>query len=259
MQKDDTLRRGKTTSWVYRQIRELIIDKRLPPGSKINQNAMAGEMRISRTPVVNALHKLESEGLVDNVPHTGFFVHQITVKELLDLFALREALDTMIVTELVATVSDEEIRRLARLFEPFRGDGGGRAERGARGGRGGKGQGTTIDTERYRRADIRFHFTMLELCANTLARKVNENFQVFNRSFMGGLVRPPEETLPEHQAIIDALRSRNLAQARAAVVAHNNGTKAVLQELVVNMRKIGVDPEKIALEEFQRRRSAEAG
>jgi hypothetical protein len=73
---------------------------------------------------------------------------------------------------------------------------------------------------------------------------------------MGGIVRPPKETLGEHVAIIDALRSRNLAQARAAVVAHNNGTKAVLQELVVNMRKIGVDPEKIALEEFQRRAAA---
>ena len=195
MQNENELKRGKTTAWVYRQIRDLIVDKSIPPGSKINQNAMAEEMKISRTPVVNALHKLESEGLVDNLPHTGFFVHQITVKELLDLFALREALDTMIVTEIVATVSDDDIRGLARLFEPFRG----------------RGRSQAIDVERYRKADIRFHFTMLELCANTLARKVNENFQVFNRSFMGGLVRPPAETLSEHVAIIDALRSRNLA------------------------------------------------
>lgn len=235
MQSTAELKRGKTTAWVYRQIRSLIVAKRIPPGSKINQNAMAEEMKISRTPVVNALHKLESEGLVDNIPHTGFFVHQITVKELLDLFALREALDTMIVTEIAATVAEGDVRRLERVFEPFRD------------------RPDAIDAERYRRADIRFHFTLLELCANSLARKVNESFQVFNRSFMGGLVRPPQETLPEHLAIIEALRARDLGRARAAVVAHNNGTKAVLQELVVNMRKIGVDPEKITLEEFYRR------
>jgi DNA-binding GntR family transcriptional regulator len=219
---------------VYGQIRQLILDKRIPPGTKINQNAMAEEMKISRTPVVNALHKLESEGLVDNVPHAGFFVHQITVKELLDLFSLREALDTMIVTEIVATVSDDDLRRLERVFESFQA---GREQ---------------IDVERYRKADIRFHFAMLELCANNLARRVNDNYQVFNRSFLGGLIRPPAETLPEHLAIIEALRARSLPRARAAVVAHNNGTKAVLQELVMNMRKIGVDPERITLEEFYR-------
>ncbi len=235
MQNSAELKRGKTTAWVYGQIRTFIVNKRIPPGSKINQNAMAEEMKISRTPVVNALHKLESEGLVDNIPHTGFFVHQITVKELLDLFALREALDTMIVTEIVASASDGDMRRLERIFEPFR------ARSGA------------IDAERYRRADVRFHFAMLDLCSNSLARKVNESFQVFNRSFMGGLVRPPEETLGEHLAVIAALRSRNLAEARAAVAAHNNGTRAVLQELVVTMRKIGVDPERITLEEFYRR------
>ena len=234
MQSSSELKRGKATAWVYLQIRGRIVDKRIPPGSKINQNAMAEEMKISRTPVVNALHKLESEGLVDNIPHTGFFVHQITVKELLDLFALREALDTMIVTEIVATLTDKGVHRLERIFEPFRG------------------RPDDIETERYRKADIRFHFAMLDLCTNSLARKVNESFQVFNRSFMGGLVRPPSETLPEHLAIIDALRARNLAQARAAVVTHNNGTKALLQELVVNMRKIGVDPERITLEEFYR-------
>jgi DNA-binding GntR family transcriptional regulator len=234
MQKTDELTRGKTTAWVYGQIRNMILEKKIPPGTKINQNAMAEEMKISRTPVVNALHKLESEGLVDNVPHTGFFVHQITVKELLDLFALREALDTMIVTEIVATISDEDLKRLERVFEAFRA------------------RPDDIDAERYRTADIRFHFMMLELCANNLARKVNDNYQVFNRSFLGGLIRPPVETLPEHVAIIDALRARSLPRARAAVVAHNDGTKAVLQELVVNMRKIGVDPERITLEEFTR-------
>jgi DNA-binding GntR family transcriptional regulator len=232
MQNSTDLKRGKATAWVYGQIRDLIVSKRIAAGSKINQNAMAEEMRISRTPVVNALHKLESEGLVDNIPHTGFFVHQITVKELLDLFALREALDTMIVAEIVVSASDREMSRLERIFEPFR----------ARSG--------LIDPERYRRADVRFHFAMLDLCSNSLARRVNESFQVFNRSFMGGLVRPPEETLGEHLAIISALRSRNLAEARVAVAAHNSGTRAVLQELVVNMRKIGVDPERITLEEF---------
>jgi DNA-binding GntR family transcriptional regulator len=227
-----TNQRGKTTAWVYERMRDQIVAKRFAPGAKINQNEVAERLGISRTPVVNALHKLESEGLVDNVPHTGFFVHQITVKELLDLFALREALDTIVVTELVESIIATDLQRLESFFAPF-------SEK------------SPIDAEAYRTADIQFHLTMLELCTNTLAKRVNENFQVFSRSFMGGLLRPPEYTLPEHLAIVVGLRDRNLEAARQAVVRHNSGSKKVLQEMVINLRKIGVDPERIAVDEVE--------
>ena len=223
--------RGKTTAWVYDRIRATILEKRIPPGGKINQNTMAEEMQISRTPVVNALHKLESEGLVDNVPHTGFFVHRITVKEILDLFALREALESIVVTELVETLTERQARELREVFSTFSVESG-------------------IDVDRYRKADVRFHITMLGYCSNNLAKRVNDNFQIFVRSFMAGLLRPPEETLPEHLAIVEALCRRDLDQARQAVTRHNNGTRALLQEMVINLRKIGADPESITVEEF---------
>jgi DNA-binding GntR family transcriptional regulator len=195
---------------------------------------MAETMRISRTPVVNALHKLESEGLVDNVPHTGFFVHQITVKEVLDLFALRQALEVIVVTELAETITESQVQKLKDFFSPF------------------LGSQNMIDVERYRRADFKFHTTMLEMCGNKLAKRVNENFQILTRSLMAGLLRPPAQTLSEHMAIVEALAARDLARARDAVVAHNNGTRTLLQDMVLNLRRIGADPECITVEEFHR-------
>jgi DNA-binding GntR family transcriptional regulator len=212
----------------------MILEKKIPPGDKINQNSMAATMRISRTPVVNALHKLESEGLVDNVPHTGFFVHQITVKEVLDLFALRQALEAIVVTELVETITQPQIQQLEGFFTPF------------------VARADDIDTERYRKADVKFHTTMLDMCDNKLAKRVNENFQILPRSFMAGLLRPPAETLSEHMTIVEALASRDLQRARDAVAAHNNGTRALLQDMVLNLRRIGADPERITVEEFHR-------
>lgn len=226
--------RGHTTTWVYEQIRSQILGHKVAPGSKINQNAMAEEMKISRTPVVNALHKLESEGLVDNVPHAGFFVHQLTVTDLLDLFALREALDVIVVTELVATITTQQIDRLSAIFAPFYGGG------------------DDMDIEAYRRADVKFHTTMLQFSRNDLAKRVNINFQILPRSFMAGLLRPAGETLPEHMAIVDALKGHDLERARQAATANSGKTRALLQEMIVSLRAIGANPENISVEEFYR-------
>ena len=100
---NDTARR--TTAWVYERVRTMILQNEFPAGIKINQNAVAKQLGTSRTPVANALHKLETEGLVDSIPQTGFFAHHLTARELLDLFALREALDGMIIPELARTIT----------------------------------------------------------------------------------------------------------------------------------------------------------
>jgi DNA-binding GntR family transcriptional regulator len=217
---------------IYRALKNLIISKRLASGCKINQNAMAEDYHVSRTPVINALHKLESEGLVDNIPNKGFFVHQITVKELLDLFALREALDTIVITELIETITKGQVARLEDTFQPFNLNK------------------NHIDKKKYREADMQFHSLLLDFCKNDLAKRVNETFQILNRSYMAGLLRGPEETLGEHNNIIKALKEKNLEEARHWAVYHISKTKVMILEMLNNLRKIGVDPEKIPVRKF---------
>jgi len=222
-----------TTAWVYERIRSMILQSTFPPGTKVNQNSVAKEMGISRTPVANALHKLHSEGLVDSIPHTGFFVHHVTARELLDLFELREALDTMIISELAKTITDEEIAKLSAVFQPFVEDP------------------DHQDSSKYRAADMRFHGLVIEMSRNALARRVDYTFQVFNRSFTAGLLRIPTETLPEHIEIVESLAVHDVGRATESVRVHNATTRVMLEETVENMKKLGMDPTVVPLDQFR--------
>jgi DNA-binding GntR family transcriptional regulator len=224
-----------TTAAVYQALLKKLVNKELPPGSKINQQLLAKELNASRTPIVKALHKLEMQGLVQNEPNKGFYVHKLNIRELLDLWVLREALDTMIVMELTETIDQEKIQRLEEIFEGFSVDA------------------KDVSIEAYRKADQEFHGLMFRFSENELAKRVNEQFQIFSRSTIAGLIREPHETLPEHQAIISSLKKNDKNAAREAVVSHIEKTKVFLQEAVERLRKLGIDPKKVTLDELPKK------
>ena len=221
----------RSTARVYESLRALIIEKKLTPGGKINQSEVAKQLSVSRTPVVKALHMLESQGLVDNIPNRGFFVHRLSILELMDLFALREAIDTIIIAELTETITDEQIRQIEDILNSID-------------------SGDQIDESRYWEFDKVFHNLLLGFSTNNLARKVDEHFQIYNRAFIGGLLRKPAETLPEHRRILQALRERDRDAAVDAVVCHISRTKSFLQEIVKKLQKLGVDPAGIPFNEL---------
>jgi len=229
---DKMTSKKNTTAIVYQALLKKLVNKELPPGSKINQQLLSKELNASRTPIVKALHKLEMQGMVENDPNKGFYVHKLDVRELLDLWVLREALDTMIVMELTETIDQDKIQRLEDVFKPFT-DGV-----------------NEVSIEAYRKADQKFHGLMFEFSENELAKRVNEMFQVFNRSTIAGLIREPCETFPEHKAIIQSLKSNDKDAARKAVIAHIDKTKVFLQESVERLQKLGIDPKKVTLDEL---------
>jgi len=222
---------NNTTAWAYREIRQLIVQQKLAPGLKFNQVKLAEELGISRTPVVKALHKLEAEGLVDNVPQKGFSVHQLTVAELLELFSLREALDTIMINSLSENITQQQIAVLDAILQPF----------GA--------EWSPDDVERYWLADQTFHNTLMEFSNNILAKKVNETFQVLNRTYRGGLMRHPNESLKEHMALMNALKNHDAKGARKMTIEHIAKGKELLQGLVDKLRGLGLDPAKLPVQE----------
>ena len=60
----------------------MILANQFAPNQRINQSQLATELGVSRTPVIKALHMLVAEGLLDNIPNKGFYIHKLTIKEL---------------------------------------------------------------------------------------------------------------------------------------------------------------------------------
>jgi DNA-binding GntR family transcriptional regulator len=229
---EELLDKGEATKSAYYAIRELIINREILPGEKINQISMANRLKISRTPIINALHRLESEGLVDKQQNLGFTAHRLSIQELQDLFELREALDIVVINDLVRNISDSEVDQLQKLFEGFLNT---------------KGK---IDEEEYRRTDMKFHSMLFKYCKNQMVQKVNENMQILARAYTAGLIRPHEETFKEHLGIIKALREKDSIQAEKEIRRHINLTKELIRNTVDSLKKMGLDPNTINMDEL---------
>lgn len=97
---------------IYQELRRLIILGHLHPGEKLNLDNLASKYKTSVTPVREALQMLAQEELVTSKPHSGYFVSQVTLKELSDLLELREILELAAVDRAASQITDEQLEQL---------------------------------------------------------------------------------------------------------------------------------------------------
>jgi len=90
-------KKGMTIDEVYQRIKEMIYYNQLAPGQKIIYNDLANRLKISATPVIQALKRLETSRIVNYIPNKGYFVGEITEIEARQLYQAREALETYII------------------------------------------------------------------------------------------------------------------------------------------------------------------
>jgi len=221
------------TLYAYKILKEKIIERIMEPGIKINQNDLAEEIGVSRTPIVKALSKLESDGLVDNIPNRGFYVHQTTVQELLEFYTLREALEIIIINEIIEKANPEKFQELEEFFLPY------------------NGEWTPEKLKDYYIADQRFHRAIISMCTNRIVLRINDLFQVYNRTFLAGVIRNPDDTLREHKILIKALREKDFNTARSVAVQHTTPTRDALQNLADQMHKLGIDPATLSIQSLK--------
>jgi len=216
---------------IYLSLRNRIINHEFEPGQKLNQRMIAEQYGVSNTPVIKALHRLTSEGLVDNIVNRGFVVHSTNLKELVDLYELREALEVTAVADL-ATLSREETQQIAEEIDALMREGG------------------TGNTEKYRQADIALHNTILNRCSNEMLRNINEAHQILNRTYLPGLLRDTKETWEEHRAIAEAIGNRDQEAAREAMRKHISITKQSIASLVGKLTALGLNPRNILVDDL---------
>ena len=191
---------------VYTILKKMITDRKLLPGRKIPQEKLASELGISRTPLVNALKYLEKEKLVEAKPRRGFFVRLFSPSEMISIFELREVLEGLAVRRTAEQVSDKEIERLKRFFSQF------------------DTSKPIEDISAYSREDREFHNYVTNLGSKEFLKSVLQSFNIISFSYQfassEGLVRAPEDTLPEHLEIIDAICCRDAVKAERLMRDH---------------------------------------
>lgn len=172
----------------YETIKTMILKNRLKPGSRINQVQLARELGVSRTPIRRALSQLVKEHLLEMVPRKGIYVKKYSKAEMVVIFDLREVLEGLTCRKAAPIVKKEQLDHFKCLFQEAV---------------------KNNDYEAYCKVDVKFHCFLLEVSGIKLLEDIVKSFHILSKSFVPGLLRPPEETFPEHIAIIDALVSRD--------------------------------------------------
>lgn len=107
--------RRKVTDWVYEEIKGAIVELRLPPGQALREAMLAEQLGVSKTPIREAVTRLEQEGLVETTSFKGAVVTEYSRQDLIELYELRELLEIAAVRTAAESMTDEDRGRLQRI------------------------------------------------------------------------------------------------------------------------------------------------
>ncbi len=190
----------------YQIIKAMIRDRQLLPGDKIPQEGLAQELGISRTPLVSALKYMEKEKLLEAKPRRGFYVRLFTRDEMISIFELREVLEGLAARRAAKHISDADIARLRRFFNQY------------------KNRDSIRRNKPYCDEDRSFHNFVTEVGAKEFLKSILQTYNIISFSYQflssDGLVRPPDETIGEHLAIIDAICDHDPESAEQLMRRH---------------------------------------
>ena len=196
---------------VYHKVKEMILKKQLTPGKQIIQEELAKKLGVSRTPLRRALSQLAKEHLVKVMPRGSTYVREFSKDEMITIFEMREVLEGLACRRAALMVKKEQLEHFKNLYR--------------------KALESITDTDwrAYERADINFHFFVIETSGIKLLEDMVKSFHILSNSFTPGMIRPPKETFPEHMAIIDALARHDSDAAENLMRKHLKKTIAVLR------------------------------
>jgi DNA-binding GntR family transcriptional regulator len=199
----------------YSILKDLIIERKLLPGKKIPQEKLARDLGISRTPLISALKFLEQEKLVESVPRRGFFVRLFSKEEMVYIFELREVLEGLAARRAASRITDSQIKKLNNFFQSF------------------AKQKNISNYKGYAREDRQFHNFVIDVGAKEFLKSILLTTNIISFSYQvlqtEGLVRPPNDTIQEHLAVIEAIKDRDSEAAENLMRQHFKKSLAYLK------------------------------
>ena len=203
---------------VFKTLRQAILKGELEPGERLMEIQLAERLGVSRTPIREAIRKLELEGLVIMIPRKGAEVADITEKSLRDVLEVRKALEELAVQLACEKITQEELEELEKAGENFK-----------------KVLNRSKDITEVAEADVRFHDVIYMATDNhKLIHLLNKLREQMYRYRVEYLKNPDvhEQLTQEHEEIVYHIKRREKVEATAVTCQHiDNQVSAVTDKI----------------------------
>lgn len=206
MIRGDDLKRTYLKDIAYQKIKEKILEGYYLDKNYTSENELVEELQMSRTPIREALQRLQYEGLVQIISNQGIVFQELSVKETSDLFDLRLAIETFAIRQVVQVFSEKDLEVIEACLEKQR-----LAYE-------------QEDSRAFMRHDAEFHQHLLSIADNKMFLQIMSNIR--DRLFYQGcriFKKNPDRilrSLEEHIEIISAIKSGDEEEAVARMEKH---------------------------------------
>lgn len=218
------------SDYVADQLRQGIITGALKPRQRLVEEELAASMQTSRGPVRDALRLLEAEGLVVRQSHRGAFVAELTYEDVLEIYSIRELLESLAIRFAIQKASTEQIDELDQSVRTM----------------------SEMANQSYNQfqatdVDMEFHRTLCKISGHKrlLAAWESLSAQIRLVVLTHRFHNPAdlkERSVAWHEAIVDAIRQRDEAKALAELHKHMSGsTEWVQRSIEINEQQSGTN------------------
>lgn len=190
---------------IFNTLREAIIIGELKPGQRLMEVHLAEKMGVSRTPVREAIRKLELEGLVNMMPRKGAHVADLSLKDIMDVLEVRATLDAL-ASELAALrITAEELKELKHVQLQFV---------------------NYVERDNLQgsiKKDVEFHDIIYRASRNDKLIQISNNLREQVQRYRVVYLKDygsPKEIIKEHVEILEAITAREAENARKAAMKH---------------------------------------
>jgi DNA-binding GntR family transcriptional regulator len=204
----------------YEFVRQQILNMTFKPGEYVTDTQVANTLSISRTPVREAFHRLEKEGLLINDPHRGWRIYYLSLDDIQEIFDIKEAVEGMVACR-AAQCKDERLREeLKKAIQQM-------AQ-----------ASETNDTEAWLKADHHLHTILFTMANNERARRIIDNLNdQWHRVRVGfsALEGRTRISIIEHEAFIECIIAGDGEEAERLMRTHLNRVREDLVHVLVNL------------------------
>jgi len=208
------------TRKAYLGIRNMMLHNELTPGQKIGYRDLAERLGMSQTPIIQALKWLEFQQLVRHEPNRGYFTAPIDLKEVEEIYDVRETLEMRLLPCIVRTIDREGIRSLRTALEAHL-----------------KAAREVYLAERLKR-DREFHLTLAKLSGNQVhCRILGDLFDLLYLKYSGNVLfsTSMDSADADHQALFESIAQGDLKTARRILSGH---IRRVREHVLKGLRQI---------------------